>query len=48
MKKIKILKQPARIDELGLENDIDLYDDSVLRLERLEIKQLRKFRHQLV
>jgi hypothetical protein len=47
MKKFNILNQPARVQDLKFDDDNDIYDDSSLRLERIEAKQLRKFKHQL-
>jgi hypothetical protein len=45
MKKISILSQPIRIDEIGF-MDEDFYDQTALRTEKLHAKQLRQFRHQ--
>jgi hypothetical protein len=47
MKRLSIITKPTRVDDLA-SFDSDYYEGgSQLRAERLQLKELRKFRHQL-
>jgi hypothetical protein len=47
MKRVSIISKPTSVTDLA-DFDSDNYDSSLqLRAERLHVKQLRKFRHQM-
>lgn len=47
MKRINIINNPTAVDDLA-DFDADAYENTwQLRAERLQVKQLRKFKHQL-